>query len=118
MMSKKRIFVLYAPGGNGHKSGAKMIKETFERKYPEHEVIVEDVIEIANMFLKFSLGIYDNLLKADPKLIKYAFSLMNNMKTDKMLTPFFPGTINILAKWLEEVNPDMIVSVHSGINNF
>lgn len=117
-MSKKKILVLYGPGGNGHRSGAKMIKETFARKYPDHEVIVRDVNEIANMVLKFALGLYDNLLKVDPKFVKYAFKFANNINTDKALTPFFPGTVNILAKWLEDINPDMVVSVYSGINNF
>jgi UDP-N-acetylglucosamine:LPS N-acetylglucosamine transferase len=117
-MTKKRLLVLYGPGGNGHKSGAKMIKETFSRKYPEHEVIVWDVVDIANPFLKFCLELYDNLLKADPKYVKYGFNLMNNINSDKALTPFFPRTINMLASKLDEVKPDVVVSVYSAINNF
>ncbi|RYX98764.1 hypothetical protein EON78_04665, partial [bacterium] len=115
---KKKIFVLYGPGGNGHRSGAQTIKEAFERKYPEHEVIIEDVIEIANTVLKFALSIYDNLIKADPKYVKYGFNLLNTMKTDKVLTPLFPKTIAILADRIKEINPDMVISVHSGINHF
>lgn len=116
-MSKK-IFVLYGPGGNGHRSGAKMIKEAFKRKYPDHEVIIEDVIEIANLVLKFSLSAYDQLLKADPKYIKYGFHLLNTLQTDKALTPLFPKTIGLLADRIKSINPDMVVSVHSGINCF
>ena len=115
---KKKIYVLYGPGGNGHRSGAKMIKEAFARKYPEHEVIIQDVIEIANTVLKFALSIYDNLLKADPKYIKYGFNLLNTIHTDKVLTPIFPKTIELLANKIKEINPDLIVSVHSGINQF
>ncbi len=115
---KKKIFVLYGPGGNGHRSGAKMIKEAFQRKYPEHEVIIADVIEIANTVLKFALGIYDNLLKADPKYIKYGFNLLNRIHTDKVLTPVFPKTIQLLADKITDIDPDLIVSVHSGINHF
>ncbi|MBC7475911.1 MAG: hypothetical protein H7263_16635, partial [Candidatus Sericytochromatia bacterium] len=114
----KKIFVLYGPGGNGHRSGAKMVKETLNRKYPEHEVIIKDVNEIANMFLKFTLGVYDNLLKADPKYVKYGYHLLNNIKTDKVMTPVFPGVVNILAKWFKEFQPDIIISVHSAINSF
>jgi UDP-N-acetylglucosamine:LPS N-acetylglucosamine transferase len=114
----KKIFVLYGPGGNGHRSAAKMIKETFKRKYPDYEVVVEDVVDIANLFLKFSLNIYDNLLKADPRYVKYGFNLLNSMETDKVLTPVFPKTINLLSERIKNVNPDLIVSVYSGINCF
>ncbi len=117
-MSSKRILVLSGPGGNGHRSAAKMIKETFSRRYPDHKVITEDVIDIANMFFKFALGIYDNLLKADPKFIKYGFNFLNNINSDKSLIQFFPRTINLMADLLEKIDPDMIVSVHSGINYF
>jgi hypothetical protein len=79
---KKRIYVLYAPGGNGHKSNARTIKEAFNRKYPDCEIILEDVYDLGNSFLKFSLGIYDNLLKIDPKLVKYGYKLLNRIDTD------------------------------------
>lgn len=114
----KKIFVLYGPGGNGHRSAAKMIKETFKRQYPDYEVIVEDVVDIANLILKVSLNTYDQLLKADPKYVKYGYHLLNAMDTDKVLTPLFPRTINLLANKIKEIQPDMIVSVYSGINWF
>lgn len=114
----KKILVLYGPGGNGHRSAAYMIKETFKRKYPDYEIVIENVIDIANTFLKFSLNIYDNLLKADPKYVKYAFNLLNSMEADKALTPVFPKTVNLLSDVIKRVNPDLIVSVYSGINCF
>lgn len=118
MTAKKRILVLYAPGGNGHKSGAKMIQETFRRRYPEHEIILKDAVEVANLVLKFALSIYDNILKFDPKYIKYGFNFLNNINTDKALLPMFPSVMTAIKGLLEDVQPDMVISVHSGINYF
>lgn len=118
MINKKRILVIYAPGGNGHKSGAKMIQESLKRRYPEHEVIVKDAIEVGHAFLKFSLSIYDNILKFDPKYVKYGFNFLNVIQSDRSLTPLFPKAVEKLGNMLREINPDMIVSVHSGINYF
>lgn len=118
-MERKKVFVLYAPGGNGHKSAAYMIKETFKRRYPNHEVIVENAEDIGNSsFMSFALGIYDNLLKVDPKFVKYGYYLLNTIKTDKALVPLFPKIVERMTKRLSNVDPDIIVSVHSGINNF
>jgi UDP-N-acetylglucosamine:LPS N-acetylglucosamine transferase len=118
-MSQKTVYVLYAPGGNNHRSMAKMIEETFKRKYPEHRVIIEDVSKtIANGTLKFLMNIYDNMLMVNPKMVKYGFSLINTLKTDKVLTPIFPKIVTKLASRIKEINPDLIVSVHLAINHF
>ncbi|GIW21620.1 MAG: hypothetical protein KatS3mg068_0627 [Candidatus Sericytochromatia bacterium] len=115
---KKRIYVLYAPGGNGHKSNARTIKEAFNRKYADCEVILEDVYDLGNSFLKFLLRIYDNLLKIDPKLVKYGHKMLSKINTDKNMVPIFPKVLERLKKRFREVQPDLIVSVHSAINNF
>jgi UDP-N-acetylglucosamine:LPS N-acetylglucosamine transferase len=118
-MSKKIIYVLYAPGGNNHRSMAQMIEETFKRRYPQHTVILEDVSKtIANKTLKFIFSVYDNLLIINPRLAKYAFNMVDLVKTDKPLVPVFPGIVNRLATRIKAVKPDVIISVHSGINFF
>jgi UDP-N-acetylglucosamine:LPS N-acetylglucosamine transferase len=118
-MSKKTVYVLYAPGGNNHRSMAQMIEETFKRKYPEHRVIIEDVSQsIANFTLKFLLDIYDNLLMMNPKIIKYGFGLVNSMKSDKAFVQKFPKIVIRLANRIKEVKPDVVVSVHPSINHF
>jgi UDP-N-acetylglucosamine:LPS N-acetylglucosamine transferase len=115
---KNRIYVLYAPGGNGHKSNARTIKEAFKRRYTDCEVILEDVYDLGNSFLKFSLSIYDNLLKIDPKFVKYGYRLLNKIETDKNMVSMFPKVLERIKKRFREVQPDLIVSVHSAINNF
>lgn len=117
-MSKKRIYVLYAPGGNGHRSAALTISETMQRRYPSCETIVDDAYRFGGPFLKFSLGIYDSLLKLDPSYVKYGYWLMNAMNTDELLIKRFPETVYAIAKRLREVEPELLVSVHSGINGF
>lgn len=117
-MNKKHIYVLYAPGGNGHKSAAWTISETMKRRYPSCETTVEDAYRFGDPFLKFSLRIYDSLLRLDPSYVKYGYWLMNAMNTDELLIERFPDTVRAIANRLRELQPSLIVSVHSGINGF
>jgi UDP-N-acetylglucosamine:LPS N-acetylglucosamine transferase len=118
-MDRKTVFVLYAPGGNNHRSMAQMIEETFKRRYPGHRVVIEDVTKtVANQILKFLLDIYDNMLMVNPKMINYCFSMVNSMKSDKAFTPLFPKIVTKLAERMKEVKADVVVSVHPSINHF
>ena len=67
---------------------------------------------------KFGLGIYDSLLKLNPSYVKYGYWLMNAMNTDELLIERFPETVYAIAKRLRELQPALLVSVHSGINGF
>jgi len=117
-MKKKRVYVLYAPGGNGHKSAAHTIWETMKRSYPSCETIIEDAYRFGDSFLQFSLRIYDSILKLDPRYVKYGYWMMNQMSTDALLTARFPDTVRAIASRLVELQPSIVVSVHSGINCF
>lgn len=117
-MSPKRVYVLYAPGGNGHRSAAFTISETMKRRHPSCETVVEDASQFGGPFLKFDLGIYDSLLKLNPSYVKYGYWLMNAMNTDELLIERFPETVYAIAKRLRELQPALLVSVHSGINGF
>jgi len=117
-MEKKRLLIFYAPGGNGHKSNAMTLKETFKRKYPEHEVIVEDAADFGNPFLDFSLGIYDDMLKLEPKLVHYGYTFLNFLGGDRNLVPIFPNVTKRIGDYIKKIKPDIIISVHSSVNNF
>ena len=117
-MKNKRIYVLYAPGGNGHKSAAQTILETMKRRHPSCETLIEDAYGFGAPFLRFSLRIYDSLLKLDPSYVKYGYWLLSAMNTDESLTARFPETVRAMANRLRELQPSLIVSVHSAINAF
>jgi len=117
-MEKKKLLLFYAPGGNGHKSNSMALKETFKRRYPEHEVIVENVADFGNAFLDFSLGIYDDMLRLEPSLVHYGYNFLNLLGGDRNLVPIFPLVTKRVGEHIKKINPDLVVSLHSSINNF
>lgn len=115
----KKVLIIYASAGGGHYSAAKAIESVLLEKYPDYEpVIVDGPKAFGNKAINFFNDIYDYVLKTNIKYATFGFKLLNFLDGDKSLVSFFPQLIKEAAKKFKDINPDIVISVNSGINSF
>src|SRR5687768_12419196 len=118
-MKNKRMLVIYASAGGGHYSAAKAVEMAMNEKYPEYEIVLLDGPKLTgSRMINFFNDIYDQILKTNIKYAIWGFHVLNLFKGDKSLVNFFPSIVKRAAKYFQEVNPDIILSVNSGVNAF
>lgn len=111
----KRILIIYAPFGSGHKSIASYIANYFEEISNDYEIKVLDVAKYANMLGKMSVKGFDFVINHRKNLL---FSLIYDSTNNKV------ATLNQMAickkafdnpKIRSEIvgfNPDLTISTH------
>lgn len=118
-MSKKNILVIYSCAGGGHYSTAKAVENALNEKYPQYNVILLDGPKLTgSKVVNFLNDVYDYLLRTNTKLCIWGFGLLSASKGDKSLVNFFPGIVERVSKYFKSLNPDIILSVNSGVNSF
>lgn len=111
---KKRILILYATYGNGHKSVAEYIKNYFERK-GEYECLTLDLISYSLPIIgKFTKKSNDLLMTKTPfiwSILYYAF--------DNKISAYISGNIShkmfknkMLMERIENFKPDITIATH------
>jgi processive 1,2-diacylglycerol beta-glucosyltransferase len=118
-MKKKNILVIYSCAGGGHYSTAKAIERAINEKYPQYNVILLDGPKLTgSKIINFLNDIYDFLLKTNTKLCIWGFTLLSESRGDKSLVNFFPSVVKRVSEYFKSLNPDIILSVNSGVNSF
>ena len=106
-----KIIILSASTGGGHMSAANCVKDYFNDRGDNAEVI--DTLEYINPILnKTVTEIYEYVAIKHPSLWKMIYKTANNKKLNKIIS----GTNNLISKKLlpliESKNPDLIISTH------
>ncbi len=101
-----KILITYASFGQGHKKGAQALSQ-----YLGAEAI--DLLDFSHSFLKkICVYIYQGVTQKQLWLWKLLFNLAKN----RFIYRFLTGAQNLIFKsflrYLEEVNPDIIISTH------
>ncbi|MDP2741684.1 MAG: hypothetical protein Q8O66_03305, partial [bacterium] len=83
-MKNKKVLVLYASLGAGHKMAAKAIVEAFEEKYPNVGIKSVDVLDFG--FQAFKRGLpftFDYVTSKTPFLYKWTYDYYNHQSRYK-----------------------------------
>ena len=59
---------------------------------------------------------YNRLLKFDPRIVKYGYTLLNSINAEKLALPFMPKVTRNLEQAFYDIKPDVIVSVFGMVN--
>ncbi|MBQ9834299.1 MAG: hypothetical protein IJO33_03815 [Bacilli bacterium] len=111
---KKRILIVYATYGSGHKAIAKYINNYFLNKDSELEIKLIDMISYSKKLGKLSKSISENLMLKHPiiwdALFKWADHKYTSHFTNRVSLKWFDK--NALKKDIMEFNPDLTISTH------
>lgn len=112
-----KIILSYVSAGAGHLKAAEAVFLYLQKHYPEHNVVMFDVLDFSTRFFKDSyLGGYNLLINRSTFLWRIAF-YFTKFKCLRFLTrpvAIFLNAINTkgFANLLVEENPDVIISTH------
>jgi processive 1,2-diacylglycerol beta-glucosyltransferase len=111
----KKILILYAPLGVGHKAAANAIAESFATKYPEIEVKNIDTLDFVFDIFKNGLPwMYNQTIMKIPTLYKWIYSYYNYKLTSRHLNSVSVVMLkkSRFVKFIEEFSPDFIISTN------
>lgn len=119
-MDKKKILIMYARYGTGHKAIANYVKDYFT-KNSDYEIKLIDILDyntriVGNMASK----VFNNLLVKVPSLWDVIYYSTDNRIGGKVGAGFQSRTLNKekLSKTIMSYNPDLIISTHFTATNF
>lgn len=114
---KKRILVIYETAGGGHLSNARAIEAACKQKYPDSEIVLMHVSVAAKSQRVAALyDGYNRLLKFDPRIVKYGYTILNSINAEKLVLPLMPKVTRNLKDAIDAIKPDVIVSVFGMVN--
>ena len=117
-MSKKKVLVLYATAGIGHKKASMAIKAAFdELNLSDVEVKLEDALDYTNSFFKWAyLKAYLLMVNKLPKVWGFMYYLTDNFYANLIISKMrrLNNWLNSgkLAKYLMDEKPDVVISTH------
>ena len=116
---KKRILFLISDTGGGHRASARAIDEAIQHLYPDQfETIIEDICEQIPWPFSTMPEAYDWLIGPGLPLWK---SIWVAARFPRMSVKFVSSTYPLLKKrittYLQDIQPDLIVSVHPLTNH-
>lgn len=116
MESKKKILILTADAGFGHRSAAIAIKKAFEEKQNvECEVSIVNPLdnEKAPFFLRESQSEYDKWVRNVPELYKFGYEISDATIPVSILETILTVTLfEVIKETLEEYQPDIVVNTY------
>lgn len=116
-MPKKRILLVYATAGTGHKKAALAIKKAFDGMKTDAEIDIIDSLDYTNASFKWSYpNYYIFMVNRIPGLWGFGYYSLDN-KIFYSLVSWIRHLVNwinarALAKFMREGNYDVIVSTH------
>ena len=116
---KPKILLIYANTGGGHLSAARAIHDAIVQRYPgAYEPLIINVsLTSDSKQVHMLYNSYNLMLKADPRVTKHGWRLLNTINVEKAIIPMLPRAYANIARSLEREQPDMIVSVHPILNH-
>lgn len=114
MVMKKRVLILYATYGNGHKSVAEYIKKYLEEN-GEYECLTLDLISYSLPIIgKFTKKSNDFLMTTIPMIWSILYYTFDNKisayVSDNLSTKIFKN--KLLKDTIEKFNPDITIATH------
>ncbi|MDD5428190.1 MAG: glycosyltransferase [Candidatus Omnitrophica bacterium] len=115
---KKKILVLYATAGIGHKKASMAVKAAFdELKFDDAEVILADALDYTNHFFKWSyLETYLLMVNKLPTLWGSSYYFTDNFYVNIAVSKLrrLNNWLNSgkLTKYLTDEKPDVVISTH------
>ncbi len=117
-MTKKKILIIYATAGIGHKKAALAVKEAFDEMASEDaQVSIIDALDYTNAFFKWTyLKVYLLMVNKLPTFWGFLYYLTDNF----FFNLFIAGLRRInnwlnsarFVKYLLETRPDVVISTH------
>ncbi|MDD5135996.1 MAG: glycosyltransferase [Candidatus Omnitrophica bacterium] len=117
-MKKKKVLILYATAGIGHKKAAMAVKAAFdELKIADVEVTLADALDYTNAFFKWSyLEAYLLMVNKLPTLWGFFYYFTDNFYANLIVSKLrrLNNWLNSgkLAKYLKAEKPDVVISTH------
>ena len=117
-MTKKKVLILYATAGIGHKKAAMAVKAAFdELNLSDVEVCLADALDYTNAFFKWSyLKAYLLMINKFPTLWGFFYYLTDNFYANLIVSKLrrLNNWLNSgkLAKHLMAEKPDVVISTH------
>ncbi len=111
---KKKLLVMYATYGTGHKSIAKYIDDFFTET-GEYEVMEIDILQYANPFLgAFTNKFYNNVMYKCPALWSLIYYMTDVPIAGKMSAKLQSRVVSSkkIKKVILDFNPDMVIATH------
>jgi 1,2-diacylglycerol 3-beta-galactosyltransferase len=115
-MDQKRILILYADAGFGHRSAALAIKAALEEKYGRYCTIdmvnaLED--DRTPAFLRDSQSDYDNMVRSMPELYKIGYEASDTSISNPLVeTALIMMLFDVMKDLLKRYQPNAIVSTY------
>lgn len=114
---KKRVLIIYETAGGGHYANAKALEKAIQLRYPECVVDLMHVSKVSSSKRVTHLyNSYNEMLKADPRMVRYGFRIMNSFNAEQVLSPLIPKAFDNFKSYFKEKQPDVVVSVFSVFN--
>lgn len=111
---KKKILIIYAPYGSGHKSIADKIDNYFKEN-SNFDIEILDVAKYSNILGKFSIKMFDIFIKHSfHKTFSFIYDLADNklasLSQMKLVKKLFDN--KKLRNEIVKINPDLTISTH------
>ncbi len=114
---KQRILIIYETAGGGHLSNALAIEAACKQNYPDSEIVLMHVsVAAKSQRIAALFDGYNRMLKFDPRIVKYGYTILNRINAEKLVLPFMPKVTRNLEDAFYEIKPDVIVSVFGMVN--
>lgn len=113
----KRILIIYETAGGGHYANAKAIERAIHLRYPECVVDLMHVSKVSqSKRVTHMYNSYNELLKADPRMVSYGFRMLNSFNAEQVLSPLVPKAFDSFKTYMYDKKPDIVLSVFSVFN--
>lgn len=112
---KKRILVMYARYGSGHKTIAEYVAKFIEEHNKDAEVMILDMTEYANGFGKITVKLFDFVAKhRTEKIFDFCYELMDHKFSSLGYNTSMKKSYDneSLRKVISDFNPDVTISSH------
>lgn len=123
-MKKSRICLFFSDTGGGHRSASEAIEAALRESmnsicstFAKPELLVENIVEKSHPVNRYFVEFYNYLLRHNQAGMKYYYWFIENTKPNnselgyRLAKPY-------LTSLLEEINADVIVSVHPMSNHY
>ncbi|RKQ88916.1 MGDG synthase family glycosyltransferase [Brockia lithotrophica] len=111
----RRVWVVYAVYGDGHRSAAEAVAEAVRTLHPETDVVVEDFMErVHPRFHRLLQRIFYFALRRAPSAYRTVYNVGAPQKLlfrDVLALVRLAGRAPLLAR-LRELSPDLVISTH------
>ena len=110
----KKILIIYATYGSGHKAIAKYIKDYYLNQDPNLDIKTIDIIDYSKKLGKLSKKICESLMLKMPHIWSALFKWADHKYTSRFTNKVSLNWFNkdILEKDIKDFNPDLVISTH------